>query len=113
MSNKNLPHNLSENPLETNVLNDWQGKFRKTLLDVSLLEYAISKDRFIKESEKKNLVITCLDQIKNEYRFTYNGEIIGCSSEREFVSTISEILNIYNVYLSRGSESKQIEKFEW
>lgn len=108
MTNENIPHNILENPLETNKENEYQGKFRRTLLDVSLLEYAINKDNYIRDHDKRMLVITCLDHIVNEYRFTYKGEIVYCSDENDFVSRIFRILNINKGLISRTDESKNI-----
>ncbi len=110
MTNTDKPHNISVNPLETNVTNKFQGDFRGALLDVSLLEYAISKDEHIRNSEK-TLLITCLDHIQNEYRFTYQGKIVYCTNEFEFVSKVSSLLNIKKVLISRHEESKNIEEF--
>lgn len=108
MTNETIPHNILSNPYETNTFNTYQGKFRKTLLDVSLLEYAIEQDPYIRNSDK-NLVITCLDHIIRDYRFTYRGEIIHCKNEENFVQKICEILKIKSVYLSRSPNSKNIE----
>ena len=113
MSNKQIPQNIARNPLETNEDNEYQGKFRRTILDVSLLEYAINKDQYIRKVKRKNLVITCLDHIKNEYRFTYKGDIINCKNAGEFVSKISNILNINTIYLSRTNNSKNIKKVSY
>jgi adenylosuccinate synthase len=109
MSNEHLPHNIKQNPLETNQLNHYQGEFRRTLLDVSSLEYALNKDEVIRESKNKNLVITCLDQIQDEYRFTYHDGLVYCRNEAEFVKRIAEILQIERVYLSHADNSEQIK----
>lgn len=108
MTNETISHNILTNPNETNTFNAYQGDFRRTLLDVSLLEYAIEQDLYIKNS-KKNLVITCLDHMVNDYRFTYKGEIISCNNEEDFVQKICGILKIRSVYLSRSPNSKNIE----
>lgn len=109
MTNEDIPNNIMEDPLETNVTNKYQGVFRKALLDVDLLEYGINKDQYIKQN-KKSLVITCLDHIVDEYRFTYRNNLVYCSSEADFVSKISGILGIKDVYISRTRESKNIIK---
>lgn len=110
MTNEELSHNIKSDENETNVSHEYQGEFRRTLLDVSLLEYAINKDRLIRESRNKNLVITCLDHIENEYRFTYKGEIIGCCDEDDFVDKVSNILGIKNVYISSSSDSANMQR---
>lgn len=108
MSNEQISHNIQINPLETNSCNQYQGEFRVSLLDVSLLEYAISKDRNIRTNNNKSLVITCLDGIKGEYRFTYRGKVVYCHNETEFVNKVADILQFKKVYLSYSDESKNI-----
>lgn len=98
MTNENIPHNITDNPLETNVLNKYQGKFRKSLLDLSLIKYAISRDNYLRRNKDKELVVTCLDLIKNEYRYTINGEIIAHSDEDSFISGIKKYLDIEVVH---------------
>lgn len=51
-------------PYETNVLNEWQGEFRKDDHSEDLIRYALECDRFQHPIGPitKNLVITCLDQ---------------------------------------------------
>lgn len=108
MTNEDIPHNILINPNESNVENAYQGKFRRSLLDASLLEYALAKDVQIRNYSTA-LVITCLDHIVNEYRFTYKGKIIYCSDEKDFVQQIANILDISNVFLSHSPESSNIQ----
>lgn len=111
MTNENIPHNISINPSETNVLNEYQGEFRRSLLDVDLLEYAIGKDLFIKDNKRKTLVITCLDHVVDEWRFTYKDELIVSISEGEFIRRISSILGIPDVLISSTNDAKNIKVF--
>lgn len=92
MSNENLPHNIKKNPDETNVFNEWQRDFRIALLDVDMLEYAIKKDNL--EYSKPFLCITCLEHVRNDYRFTRHGQIVYCRHEREFCTKIAKELKI-------------------
>jgi len=92
------------NPNETNIKN-YQGEFRKSILDVSLLKYGIKRDSVVNKHNKKYLVITCLDQMK-QYKLLYNEKIYEYKNEDEFVKTISNILEIDNVLLSHSDESK-------
>ncbi len=108
MTNLDIPHNIRENPLETNVTNKYQGNFRKSLLDLSLVEYALNKDKNI---YPKSLVITCLDQL-TEYKFTYKDTLSCYSNEESFIEAISKILNIDSVYISKSDNSKNIIKFK-
>jgi adenylosuccinate synthase len=108
MTNEGKPHNIKSNPMETNKLHPYQGEFRRSLLDLSLLEYAIAKDEYVSRCHNKNLVITCLDHIESDYRFTYEGSIYGFVNEEDFVLKISKILKIRNIYLSHSEDSKNI-----
>jgi len=99
MTNPRRSHNIDINPNETNKTN-FQGEFRRTLLDVSLLEYAIKKDDHIR-NRNNILVVTCLDHIENDYRFTYNDRISSFSNEDDFVREIAFKLKIKHVLRSR------------
>lgn len=113
MSNQHITHKILENPNETNKDHKYQGTFRRTLLDVTLLEYAINRDKCIQDSDNKRLVLTCLDHIVDDgYRFTYRGELITSSCENEFVGKISEILEIKDVFLSHSEDSKNITQWK-
>lgn len=98
MTNSHIPHNIKENPKETNVLNRYQGEFKRSLLDLDLLKYGMSKDEYITRSTRKSLVITCLDLVKDEYRYTVGGEIVCHLDEDSFVKGISDYLKISDVH---------------
>jgi adenylosuccinate synthase len=110
MSNTNYDIDIN-NINETNQTNEFQGEFRNSILDVSLLEYAINKDEYIRNSKNKNLVITCLDHL-TEYVFTYNDELKYFTNEKDFIDEISKILKIKNIYISKSSNSEKIKKYE-
>jgi len=77
MTNEGLDTNyIKENPNETN-LEGFQGEFRKSVLDMDLLKYAISCDRYHNPDSftKKKLVITCLDQVPDNIPVTVNGNL--------------------------------------
>ncbi|XOF34629.1 MAG: adenylosuccinate synthetase [Candidatus Electrothrix sp. YB6] len=113
MSNEELPHNIRRNPLETNTCNRFQGEFRRTLLDLSLLEYAVSRDTLLRSSSKKHLVINCLDHIRDEYRFTWQGHIVYCDNEADFIGKIAAQLNLRKVYISSSDDSGEIRRFSF
>lgn len=108
MTNTALPHNIVEDPNETNVENQFQGKFRISLLDLDLLKYSLSKDFHIRNCpvEQKTLVVTCLDHVRNEWRFTENGKIHACSSEDEFVETVRKKLGFQKCMTNDSPFSK-------
>lgn len=95
MSNEGIPHNIMLNPDETNKQDEYQGRFRISLLDVDLLEYAIIKDNI--DLSNAVLCMTCLDHIKNDCRFTYHGEIVECANAEEFVHKVGKILKISRI----------------
>lgn len=109
MSNEDKPHNIQLNPNETNITNTYQGEFRISLLDLDLLLYGINKDENIRKSQNCKLFITCLDQIQNEYRFTYSEKIVYCKDEKEFINKIKYFLQINEVYLSHSPYSENIK----
>lgn len=109
MTNKDIEHKFDLNPLETNVFNDFQGKFRVSLLDLDLLEYGITKDPVLRE-RRDNLVITCLDQVQNDLRFTYKGEIHEYFTEQLFVQEINDILKFKHVWISKSDESHNLKQ---
>ena len=112
MVNENIPNNILINSNETNVTNKYQGEFRRALLDLDLLKYGINKDEYIRNHKYKSLVITCLDHIRDEYRFTHQNQIISSTNENEFIGKISKILGIDNIYLSHSDDSTNITKWE-
>lgn len=105
MPNELTPHNITKNPNESNVTN-FQGEFRRSLLDVSLLEYAINREQTYNAT--KILAITCLDHVVNEHRFTYKGEIVACVNMGEFIRKICAILKINSVLLSKNEDSAYV-----
>jgi adenylosuccinate synthase len=111
MTNESIPNNIFLDPNETNIYNKYQGNFRRSLLDLDILLYGINKDEYIRNNENKTLVITCLDHVYDEHRFTYKGEIVYCSNENEFISKIGNILKFKDIYISNTNESKNILKW--
>lgn len=109
MTNTEIPHNIKKNPDETNVTNEFQGDFRRTLLDVSLLKYAMEKDPHIRivVSTRKTLVITCLDHIEDEYRFTYEGIIQTCKNKKEFINKVCNLLGFHKCLINEGKGIKE------
>ena len=67
---------IKENPNETNISN-YQGEFRKTVLDIDLLKYTIACDKYHNPDyySRKKMVITCLDQVPDQIPVTINGDL--------------------------------------
>jgi hypothetical protein len=110
MTNEKMSISLKNTDGETNQLNEFQGTFRKSILDLDLLKYVIQKDpRLCEGHHNVNLVVTCLDQLEN-YVYTEGGTMIQLHSPKEFVNHISTRLGIpFNkVYYSESPDSKNM-----
>lgn len=92
---------------ESNIRNPYQGEFRTSVLDISLLEYAIKKSNI--DIQNTWLFITCLDIVKGWYRYTYKGKLYTPNNEDYFVKEISDILCIRNVLGSYGPSAKDVK----
>lgn len=97
MTNEELPHNIKQNPYETNKTNKYQGEFRRSLLDLDLLKYGIERDYYIRETRNKELVITCVDLVENEFRYTVEGRIISHVNKEDFARSIGDYLGVGRV----------------
>ncbi|TDO84107.1 adenylosuccinate synthase [Flavobacterium chryseum] len=60
---------LKNNEEETCVYNDFQREFRTGDLDYDLLNYSLKLDAAYSPNAKRNLVVTCMDQIEIDYEF--------------------------------------------
>jgi adenylosuccinate synthase len=94
MTNTNIKHYIKDNPYETNVSNKYQGEFKRSLLDLDLLKYGIEKDEFIRNSKNRELIITCMDLVENEYRCTAKGKTLVYLDEQSFARGIANYLGI-------------------
>lgn len=103
-----VPNSIQENPYEQNKDNNLQGEFRKTLLDLDLIRYAVEKDELINSSET-TLVITCLDLVPAELRLFSGGKIITCSSQSEFVDKIKDAAKASKLLVSTGAHGEITE----
>lgn len=64
MTNEEEVLNLINNENETNIQNEFQGKFRVSPIDPNLLNYALMCDsHYVPVTAKKYLMITCVDQL--------------------------------------------------
>ena len=97
MSNENLGElDLINNENEINVNGGVQGTFRKTFLDLDLIKYAVECDTHFSDKLNKHLVITCLDQIKDEITYSINEEFHSSKIE-ELTNQIKSITGIKNI----------------
>lgn len=109
-----LPHQDDNfdvnNADETNVLCEFQGVFRKAPLNIELLNYAIEADSALHSNLwsdiKKNLVISCMDQIGDNAEIVKNDERVSIDK-----MTIHEQLNakfnkVFHSFSSDGTKLK-------
>jgi len=96
ITNKEIPLRIKPNPKETNKYNAHQGHFRTSVLDLSLLKYGMERDKGIRKSSNKTLVVTCCDQIEGSYQFTIAGKLCTGTQAR-FERILSEYLNVQKV----------------
>lgn len=94
MTNKHLNTNFIYNPDETNKYHRYQGEFKKTILDADLLKYAMDSDNGIRNIKRKILVITCCDQIKEEFKFTIKEKLWGFNKIDNFGRVLAKHLEI-------------------
>lgn len=103
MTNENIfsELKLKNNEKETNVTNEWQGKFRTSVLDIDLLNYALECDSNFSRGIKKNLVITCVDQVGEVIPATINN-VLHHIPVTELPKHLN--CNFDDLYISRGDE---------
>lgn len=115
MTNLDIPHNIKIDPRETNVMNQYQGEFKRSLLDLDLLKYGMLKDDWIR-NHSKHLVVTCLDLVENEYRYSQDGKIVSHLDEDSFVKGIGLHLGIWGSYQThriRSPDGTFKLEYEW
>ena len=94
MSNRDLPEpKLINTQNEINVDTSFQGIFRKSILDLDFLNYAIECDNNFSQWTNKKIVISCLDQIEGDIQYTLNGELKQ-SSINDLKTTLNVLTGI-------------------
>ena len=97
MTNRNFPEPvLINNESEINKDGGSQGIFRKSILDLDLLQYAIETDQNFTKKEygvKKHIGITCLDQIEKEVNYTFNKMLF----KKDVANLMVDIVSITNI----------------
>lgn len=109
MTNTQIPI-LSDCTDETNVTNEYQGSFRKAILDIDMLKYAIRCDKLYSQECVHNFVLTCIDQVYGKENLNpmiemmHNGQIkrIFCKEVPDYIGTFKTIL------FSHGSQNEDI-----
>jgi adenylosuccinate synthase len=107
LSNEKLSLNYTANPKETNQYNPWQGHQRCTLLDLDMLDYALGCDANYSFGARKNLVVTCLDQINGDIQITRVNQPISYMNTRILANSLS--INFDNILESWGDCSDKMK----
>jgi adenylosuccinate synthase len=77
MTNEDLDTSyIIDNPNETNRSDGFQGEFRKSVLDLDMLKYAIGCDNYENPKTQRFMVVTCLDQVPARIPVTTKGKLI-------------------------------------
>jgi adenylosuccinate synthase len=109
MTNEGQSFSVHPNPYEKNTDDGFQGIFRRSLLDLRLMKYAIGSDSGLRVAP--TLVITCMDQMEGNYRLVDDGGVISFNNERSFVEWIRIALRVKSVFLSRNPYPNLIHLF--
>jgi adenylosuccinate synthase len=98
---------IKADPQETNVKNEWQGSFRRSMLDIDTLNYGVQINRAYAPNLKSNLVITCMDHVE-KLRVTRGGKVHEINELPDMISLLDFAPEM--VYVSRSSDSANITR---
>ncbi len=107
MTNEGKRLELKNVEKETNITNPHQGKFRRSLLDIDLLNYSLKCDSNFSKNLEKNLIITCVDQSGESIKVTKGGITLSIN-----INDLAGALDctFKNVYISKGPSKENIIK---
>lgn len=89
------PVTLKNNEGETNKSHEFQGEFRTSEMDFELLNYALECDKNFSRMIRKNLVITCTDQLDTDIDLFISK--INTYFDKVFISNGNSLDNISEV----------------
>lgn len=101
-----LGFDLLDSEHEINSENDRQGRFRKSILNVDLLEYGLYKDD-TQRADAKTLVVTCTEQMC-DWLFWYDGEVVQCANEVNFCLALQDILNMDHLVICNDHNFRRV-----
>lgn len=107
LSYEHLQPRLKARPHETNQYNEWQGHQRTSLLDVDMLNYALSCDANYHADCPKHLVLTCADQLLGHLEVCKDGKVLSFDNVKAFVPLLNT--NFESVSLSYSDRSDELE----
>lgn len=96
---------ITVNPEETNRQNEWQGKLRISMLDMDTLNYALHADSNYSHDIRRNLVITCMDQVV-KFQVTNYGKVHDINELSDLVPLIDFHLEL--VYVSSSPDPDRL-----
>ena len=112
LSNENMLPKIIPNPRETNVHNKWQGHQRLSILDIDMLNYALTCDANYAAAQQKHLVVTCLDQLVGDIRVTQGQEVHTYASPASLAAALPLIDGkILGSYSDCGENIEEIDYF--
>lgn len=92
---------------ETNEYNEYQGNFRKGFLNLNLLHYAIICDSHFSRSCRKNLILTCVDQLLDENIKYWSGQSLMQTHYKQLPLLLN--CTFHNTYFSFRPYSDALE----
>ena len=111
MTNQDLDNEyIIDNPNETNTSDGMQGTFRKSVLDLDLLKYAISCDKYENPDSERTMVVTCLDQVPAKIPVTYGGKLK--EMEWDMIPRQIGIINRMGSWSEEGYDRNRIDSFK-
>ena len=100
---------IHKNKYEQNKMHNWQGNFRYSVLDLSLLEYSFNIHD-LRSTNDRRLVITCVDNLER-YVLTYRDVDYEFIKLHQFIDMISDVLETSDIYVSDSPGPKSIYKY--
>lgn len=91
---------LTNNQKETNIFNEHQGNFRVGPLDLDQVRYALGAENTASKGLPKNLILTCLDQLDENYLPYLDDNVLKITDSRKLPMLIGCSFN--RVLTSRG-----------
>lgn len=99
------------NPYESNVSGNWQGEFKTGILNMDLINYALSCENW--QSQNLSLVVTNLDVLGPSYMLLVKQKLVALPTEQLFLFEILQHMETRpnHVYINNSPYSKTMRKF--
>lgn len=98
---------------ETNVLCEYQGVFRYAPLNIDLLNYAIEADSTLQIGLKRNLVISCLDQIGDNAEVVINDKRESIDKLKIHAALNANFNKVFHSFSPDGTKIKKVYDLSW